>query len=489
MALPSSGAITLSDVNTNIGASATANITMNDTAVRLLSTGDTTTNPVTMNGLYGKSWIWTTNISQSGFSDYRLTTVQADSSGNTYALAYEQNSNTVTVFCINAVGIVSWATALGSATFNIRYAGSGADSIAIDSSGNVYVGVVCQNIATPTTYRTGLVKLNSSGAVQWSSLLSVPTGGAGFGLLGITGFDSSGNVYFGSNIDLTFATRATTIVKYNSSGAIQWQKQVNLVTASSMVLDATNGYIYLGGQFYYSGSYTGAYIGKFDLNLTASWERWFGFSTTQNSNTASGIAVTSSQEVVVCTIGFASGIGDALVLAKYDSSGSLSWKVSSGQRLSSGNAKLSIDSSNNPYVAAFGPTGGPQYQIWFKFNTSGSLTAQRNIIPTGAIGYGNDVVPSIQGNYFYTGILTNTSGASAPNGMTVLKVPNTLTTSGTYGLATFSAPSTSYTFSATSDYVSASISSSVSTTSWTEVTGAITGSSVSSSYTKTVYPI
>jgi hypothetical protein len=478
MALPSSGAITLSDVNTNIGASSTANITMNDLPVRLLSTGSPTTNPVTMNGLYGKSWIWTTNLSQSGFSGFNPQSIAVDSSGNIY-LVTNSTSPKVSVAKINAAGVTEWIVQLGASSYVIESSGE-YGSVAVDSSGNVYVSVGSYSTSGPVTNQRGVVKLNSSGAIQWSSLTSIPTGPGGIFVSGTFGFDSSGNVYHCAFSEATFGSYGTTIFKYSSSGTLLWQKKINNVqNATNMVVDTTNSYLYLGGAIV-SGGYGGGYIGKFDLSLSPSWERYFNFSTTTSSGGMQNIAVSASQNVYAVF----PGISGYLLLVAYNSSGTVSWKTIASSTTYQ-DFLVATDSSDNVYAFCRGPAPYV-YRIYFKFNSSGSLIAQMQGTPTGGVSFGYSNILT-QGSYFYAAMDTNTGGASDPNGGTLFKVPNTLTTSGTYGLVTFSTPS--YSFSTTSSYISNSISTTVSTTSFTEVTGAVTATNVTSSYTRTVYPI
>lgn len=88
----------------------------------------------------------------------------------------------------------------------------------IDSSNNVYLSVT---IASGTT----LIKINSSDSIVWQRFIS------GIYIYDIT-LDSLGNPYLGgftySTTNSSFATSAVGhIFKYNSAGALQWQKKTS----------------------------------------------------------------------------------------------------------------------------------------------------------------------------------------------------------------------------------------------------------------------
>lgn len=131
---------------------------------------------------------------------------------------------------VNSSGTVVWSYSVSNYT--------GAPVVHMDSSGNGYAGIVPTSISAYAT-----IKLNSSGVTQWIRSYSIGNPTA------IT-TDSSGNVYtcFNSSGD-------SYIVKYNSSGAIQWQRKLN-ATYSSVALSTfyiksiiitSDNYMILGG--------------------------------------------------------------------------------------------------------------------------------------------------------------------------------------------------------------------------------------------------
>jgi hypothetical protein len=88
----------------------------------------------------------------------------------------------------------------------------------MDSSGNVYC------TGRTTSSNVFIAKINSSGTLQWSSCLTHPNGDS---QMSAPTIDASGNIYFGGQIDGASGVNAYNyLVKYNSSGVLQWQRKI-----------------------------------------------------------------------------------------------------------------------------------------------------------------------------------------------------------------------------------------------------------------------
>lgn len=487
MALPSSGVITLSDVNTNIGASSTAAITMNNAPVRWLANGNTSTNPVSMNSLYGKSWVWTDNAASNtaylpANSDAFYARYQAvDSSGNVYStgLARILNSgagiyvNTSYLIKANPVGTIQWVKRLDLGSYNLTISG-----VSTDSSDNVYLNVTGYN-GSYTNFYGGVAKLNSSGAVQWSTLLNATFAMSGQGGGGRCGIDGSGNVYaVAIQEGGTSSTTGTYIAKFNSSGTLQYQKQVSQVrsTNNTVYFDMVNNYIYVGGSWYSGASYEG-FIGKYDLSLTASWQKEVYVNAIME-----GLVVDSSQNVY-----FSTNTSSRPCLQKLNSSGTFQWSViqsppSGGVSYIGQYHGLGIDSSDNIYLQ--GGIGSNQL-LYAKFNTSGTLLAQINVATSATDGFISSVgAPFLQGSYAY-GLMSNATYTNG--GVSSFKIPNTLTTTGAYGTMTFSSYSAGFT--SYNSYPTVNRSATINTSSYSTLTGVVSMTDVTSSWTNTLAPI
>lgn len=488
MALPSSGTISLSDVNTNIGASSTATITMNDAPVRWLANGNTSTNPVSMNSLYGKSWVWTdcakSNTaylpanSEAFYARYQA----VDSSGNVYStcLASLYNSgtglyvNTTYLIKANPVGTIQWVKRLDLGSYNLTISG-----VSTDSSDNVYLNVIGYN-SSNTNFYGGVAKLNSSGVVQWSTLLTAAFAVSGQGGGRRCGIDGSGNVYaVAINENNSFlSTMGAYIIKLNSSGTLQYQKQVSQVAVSldTVYFDMVNSYIYVGGTWYSGASYNG-FIGKYDLSLTASWQK-----EVYVNGLMEGLVVDSSQNVY-----FSTNTLSRPCLQKLNSSGTFQWSIiqsppSGGVSYIGQYHGLGIDSSNNIYLQ--GGINGGQQLLYTKFNTSGTLLAQVNVATSADGGTSQVGSPFLQGSYAY-GLMSVTPTTNG--GVSSFKIPNTLTTTGTYGTMTFSSYSAGFT--SYNSYPTVNRSATINTSSYSTLTGVVSLTDVTSSWTNTLAPI
>lgn len=487
MALPSSGTISLSDVNTNIGASSTATITMNDAPVRWLANGNTSTNPVSMNSLYGKSWVWTDCAKSNtaylpANSDSFYARYQAvDSSGNVYStgLARIYNSgtglyvNTSYLIKANPVGTIQWVKRLDLGSYNLGISG-----VSTDSSDNVYLNITGFNSGY-TSFYGGVAKLNSSGTVQWSTLLTAAFALSGQGGGGRCGIDGSGNVYAVALYETGSASTAGAyIVKLNSSGTLQYQKQVSQVVANfnTVYFDMVNSYIYVGGTWNSGASYNG-FIGKYDLSLTASWQKEVYINALME-----GLVVDSSQNVY-----FSTNTSSRPCLQKLNSSGTFQWSIiqsppSGGVSYIGQYHGLGIDSSDNIYLQ--GGIGSNQL-LYAKFNTSGTLLAQINVATSSPDGFISQTgSPVLQGSYAY-GLMSVTTYTNG--GVSSFKIPNTLTTTGTYGTMTFSSYSAGFT--SYTSYPTVNRSATINTSSYSTLTGVVSLTDVTSSWTNTLAPI
>ena len=167
--------------------------------------------------LYKKSY-----GTSSGSVDSNFSSISVNSSDQTYCTGYEVNgsSGNISLFRINSNGTLS-ADYQIAVTASGNY-GVGFNKTGTDSSGNVYV--IGYRGQSGTYDKDGyIMKLNSSMVIQWQHTL----GDSGYYPIEDwyeLAFDSNDNVY------LVGTTRYNNrhygwIVKYNSSGTLQWQKK------------------------------------------------------------------------------------------------------------------------------------------------------------------------------------------------------------------------------------------------------------------------
>ena len=315
--------------------------------------------------------------------------VTTDSSGNYYMVGRAYNArNYILVVKFNSLGVVQWKKNLDDNDAN-------GTSVAVDSSGNVYVG----GYTSPGgVYRAFVAKYNSSGTLQWKRQYSEGNSAA-YGVA----VDSSGNVYA---VGYTSAGGPYFFVsKYNSSGTLQWQRYLKQGNSYGYGISVDSS-----GNCFVTGSATSTndylLLAKYDTSGTLQWKRILRQSTSQS--VGFGTAVDSAGNVIVT--GYASnGTSTGIIIAKYNTSGTIQWKkrLAPDTGFAYGQA-ISIDSSDNIYVSGYTNDAVSDVGFLVKYNSSGTLQWQRrfNQNTTNSVGCSVDT----SGNVYASGSATDTSG-------------------------------------------------------------------------------
>lgn len=290
--------------------------------------------------------------------------ITVDLSGNTYTGGRDQNSLQPYPAIItkrDSSGTVTWCKYFKESTnVNTVYA------LAIDSSGNI--------IATGQAMSSVIMifSINTSGTINWQRRLSDAYNNIGNGVA----IDSSNNIYVAGA--QTSGARCGYLIKYNSAGTIQWQIQLTGSSGAQIltgVVVGSDGYIYVSGQQGDGAGGNKAYVAKFNSTGTIIWQRTLLGSTTTT-------------------------------IAK----------------------AITIDSSNNVYIAGY-TVDGPYYLGFIaKYNSSGSITWQRTITNLNLVQL-NGIVVDKKGNLLVTGF-ANFGGALGYT-MIIDSIPNDGTKTGT----------------------------------------------------------
>ncbi len=363
--------------------------------------------------------------------------VAVDSNGNIYASGFIYGNNifdfgngvtvkgayetsNVVLVKYDSSGNAKWAKSV-LAGLNI----SNFNSVAVDSSGNIYAsGSIDGNnifdlgnsVTVKGAYETSnviLVKYDSSGNAQWAKSVVSGSSSSNFNSVVV---DNSGNIYasgsiagsnifdFGNSVTVqgTYKYDNVVLVKYDSNGNTKWAKSV--VSGSghsnfnSVAVDSS-------GNIYASGYIDGNNIFDFgnDVTVTASYR-------------------------------------DSIVLVKYDSSGNAQWakSVVSGSGNSSFTS-VAIDNDGNIYASGYiegtkaldfgngvivrgaynGDNGNVSNIVLVKYDSSGNAQWAKSVVSGSSYSNFNSVAVDSSGNIYASGYIYGNNIFDFGNGVTV----------------------------------------------------------------------
>lgn len=319
----------------------------------------------TSDGVY-EAWVARYNGPANGYDEARA--IALDNSGNVYIGGHSWGEGTridYTTIKYNAAGNQQWVR---------RYNGpvNGDDqlsAIAVDGSGNVYVtgySVVDNN----SHFDCATVKYNSAGQEQWVGHYTAPSGYAAGDAIAL---DGSGNVYVAADAAIPNDpnTRFCVTIKYNAAGAEQWVAEYdggmnNNQPAAIAVDSATN--VYVTGHI--RACPTDDYLTlKYDSTGQEQWvTRYQGPGT--GGDSANALAVDNSGNVYVTGTSYTSGISSSTI--KYNSAGQQQWVARYDQGGYDEAHALAIDGSGNVFVTGeiADPNAYPDYGT-IKYNSAG----------------------------------------------------------------------------------------------------------------------
>lgn len=257
-----------------------------------------------------------------------------------------------------------------------RYNGTGnsndnGTSVNVDVFGNIIVaGRSSENNYTDYI----VIKYNSTGVLQWSKNYNGPGNLSDWALALKT--DNVGNIYVtgrsrGNGTGEDYAT-----IKYSPEGIEQWVQRYNAGgddIAEELILD-DSGNVYITGQSQLSigSDYDIATI-KYNSAGVVQWVKRYD----RSGGDDFGWDIALDQNNNVCVTGFASDIitGADIVTLKYDNLGNQQWvSIYSGETDNNDEARsIAIDNLNNIYVTGYswGIGTGPNY-ITIKYDPTGN---------------------------------------------------------------------------------------------------------------------
>jgi len=398
--------------------------------------------------------------------------------------------NNVFVVKYNSSGYVQWVNKMGGISSTSNDAGT---FITTDLNNNVYItgsfsdatftiynadGITFSTLTNTSTSGTNVfvVKYNSSGYVQWATKMGGTTSPYDFGN-SIT-IDLNNNVYITGqftdttftiyNADgITFSTLTNTIisgnnnnvfvVKYNSSGYVQWATKMGGTTspydAGTFITTDLNNNVYVTGQFsdatftiynadgitfstltntIISGNNNNVFVVKYNSSGYIQWATKMGGTNSQPNDTGSSLLVDKNNNVIV--------MGNFIYpITIYNSDNSFNT-----------NATLNYAGANNVFLVKYNSSGFVQW-ITGIGNTNNkwaygyciSTDENNNIFLTGNFNNGSVNIYNSDGNLFknliviggyYWGFLINFNSNGFGQWVNLLGANNTNETSIPYGV-------------------------------------------------------
>ena len=364
-----------------------------------------------------------------------------DSQGNIYIIGADGNTGTPHLVKYNPNGTILWQKLFTEVTNDYKTG----DAVAVDSNDNVYCIVGTDGTINDIT----IFKITSAGDIIWQTSLTDPASTfdpyiAGIDLI----IDNSGNVFASVYYDIGINHQA--VIKLNSSGVVQWQK---VLTGGingypqGIALDNSNNVIMLGG--YNNPSYnSSALVVKYDTSGTLLWQKIISHGTSGQSVYAGQITTDSSGNIYI--VGSRSDNSGDFVL-KLDNSGNLIWQTninidSSAGYSSSSYYGVSLDTSGNVYVGGYGTVygamGNSDLQV-IKLNSSGVLQWQRAFSGNNSdyqyYYWGAKSIDVFNNSFVLTGYTYSSNPATPLNDSEALTVqlPTDGSLTGTYGNFTY----------------------------------------------------
>jgi uncharacterized delta-60 repeat protein len=399
--------------------------------------------------------------------------VATDSSDNILGVGFTSTVGTIRAFLMckyDSNGIIQWQRMLNGTGQDRGY------EVATDSSDNVYfLGYTASE--GQGADELFLAKYNTSGTLQWQRRLGGSGGDIGLDLA----FDSSDNVYVcGTTTSDGAGSFDGVLAKYSPIGNLLWQRTLGDTGNDffrGIAIDSSDG-VYVSGETASQGpGGNSAVLVKYNTSGTLQWQRILGGT---SSDFLVALTTDSSDNVYAGGRTGSQGAGnDDLLITKYNSSGTLQWQRILGAIARDRCEAIAIDSSDNVYVLGFSLSAGAGEEDYLvaKYNSSGVIQWQR-LLGSATEDVGLGIAVDTQDNLVLFG-RTNATDTGLDD-FFLAKLPNDGSLTGTYALDGRNFVYAAATLTAATSTLTGSTSTLTSATSTlTAATSSLTDSSVS----------
>jgi len=337
--------------------------TTGGTSATLATAAETVPNP---NYFFANSYVFTP-------TSWYGSSVATDAQNNYYWLSYLNNQ--LSLVKQNSFGVQQWSVQINSPLYNSSY--GPANAIVIDNAGNIIVSTM--TTGTTSTYDILVYKYSSNGTLLWGYKIDAISAVNLWSPIQIK-IDVANNIY----IPVGATGTVSQIVKLSSSGVLQWQKGTyanngtsNWPLYNSVVVDSSNNVTAIGLN---NSTPIYASVSQFNSSGTLNWSLNLNTSVT-NSNVG-GLAIDSSNNIYTV---YNNGTND--YLCKISSTGTLLWSMQCSLSNSSGVSfphyfySVATDAIGNVYFTTTNSIGTSVYLL--KVNSSGTLLKQCQITTNG----------------------------------------------------------------------------------------------------------
>jgi len=320
-----------------------------------------------------KVWIARYNGPLNG--DDRARAIAVDNNGNVYVTGYSYGDGTYsdyTTIKYNPFGQIEWIS---------RYNGPGnyydyAEAIAVDSAGNVYVTGYSYGQVTSSDYAT--IKYNREGQIEWISRYNGP--GNYYDGANAIAVDNNGNVYvtgrsYGQDTYFDYTT-----IKYNSQGEIEWlstynNAPINYYDVATAIAIDNNGNVYVTGFSEGRGSCYDYVTIKYNREGEIEWiSRYNG--PTNGNDEAHAIAVDNNGNIYVTGFSVGQGTYFDYTTIKYNQEGEIEWisRYNGPSNYYDYARAIAVDNNGNVYVTGYSYGDGTYFDYTtIKYNPSGQI--------------------------------------------------------------------------------------------------------------------
>ncbi len=276
---------------------------------------------------------------------------------------------------LDASGTLQWSEAVGGIDDDEVYS-------IIQTTDGSYVAVGYTNSFGAGNYDIYIVKLDSSGMLQWSKTIGGTDDDRAFSIIQTTdgGYALAGYIsFFGADIY---------IVKLDASGSVQWSTTVGGTdgeAAYSIIQTSDGGYAVTGGTFSFGAGVCDIYIIKINPNGALQWNRTIG-----GTNYDFSWSIIQSTEGDYAVAGYTSApyaAGD-IYIVKLNSNGTFQWSRTIGETADVGAYSIIQTTDRGYMVAGWALSiGAGYYDLYIvkldaNGNTCESSTSPTNIVTT-----------------------------------------------------------------------------------------------------------